>query len=69
MVLINESFNEFMLFNFNHMDDEEAVLNEILWRYYPDKVLLQTEEKMNILPHLVEHSAQRRDYQIATAAW
>ena len=65
--LIIERFNEFILFNFNHMDDEEAVLNEILWRYYKDPVLVQIEERMDILPHLLK-SSKRTEFQIASAA-
>ena len=68
LALISECYNDFMLFNFNHMDDEEAVLNEILWRYYQDKVLMQIEEKMDILPHLVEQGQQRTRLQFAKAA-
>ncbi len=65
---ISESYNEFMLFNFNHFDDEEAVLNEILWRYYPDSVLIEIERKMSLLPHLAEQTVQTTGLQIATAA-
>jgi len=35
------SFNDFVLYNFNHMDNEEPILNEILWRYYDDKFIQQ----------------------------
>jgi hypothetical protein len=68
MGLISESYNEFLLANFNHMDDEEAVLNEILWRYYSDEVLTQIEETMDILPHLVRSKKQKKGFSIATAA-
>lgn len=66
--MINESYTGFMLYNFNHMDDEEAVLNEILWRYYSDEVLKQTEEKTDILPHLVNRSKPAQTFTIANAA-
>lgn len=66
--LISESYNDFMLSNFNHMHDEEAVLNEILWRYYPDNVLKQIEEKMEIIPHLVKQTEHRAGFQMANAA-
>ena len=65
---IIRSYNEFVLFNFNHMDDEEAVLNEILWRYYPDEVLIQIEEKMEILPRLIGQSPQKTEFKVASAA-
>jgi hypothetical protein len=65
--ILNE-YNEFVLVNFNHMDDEEAVVNEILWRYYPDTLLLQLEEKIDILPHLQQQQQQKNRFQIATAA-
>lgn len=68
MSMIRESYNEFILFNFNHMDDEEPVLNEILWRYYPDAVLVRIEEKMDMLPHLAKQRQQTMGFQIATAA-
>lgn len=68
LTLLGQSYNECMLFNFNHMDDEEAVLNEILWRYYPDSILIQIEENMDILPHLVKQTVERTGFQIATAA-
>ncbi|HZI53718.1 MAG TPA: hypothetical protein VFD56_08450, partial [Chitinophagaceae bacterium] len=33
---ISRAFQEFMVFNLEHMSKEESVLNEILWRYYSD---------------------------------
>ena len=33
---ITRAFQEFMVYNLEHMSKEEAVLNEILWRYYSD---------------------------------
>jgi hypothetical protein len=43
---IKSTYNEFMRFNFQHMEDEEEVLNEILWRYYNDNFLLQIVHHM-----------------------
>ncbi|GEO10810.1 hypothetical protein [Segetibacter aerophilus] len=65
---ISKSYNEFMMANFDHMNDEEAVLNEILWRYYRDQVLSQLEEKMHTLPDLIKTQSYERKLQIATAA-
>ncbi|HEX8277697.1 MAG TPA: hypothetical protein VF540_03350 [Segetibacter sp.] len=39
MILINEAFNKFLLSNYHHMDDEEEILNNILWQYYSDDFL------------------------------
>jgi len=47
MKSIKESFTWFMTFNLTHMSDEEEVLNEILWRYYSDPVLLEIEQAIN----------------------
>lgn len=68
MGLINDALNEFVVFNFNHMDDEEPVLNEILWRYYNDRVLTQVEKRLDILPHLAGQSHLSKELEIATAA-
>jgi hypothetical protein len=65
---ISKSYNEFMMANFNHMNDEEAVLNEILWRYYRDQVLSQLEEKMDTLPDFIKPQPYQRKLRIATAA-
>lgn len=67
MKLISESFNEFMLLNYNHMDDEEAVLNEILWRYYNDAVIMQMENEMNVRAASIKHP-QKKAMQMANAA-
>lgn len=48
------AFNDFMIQNYNHMDDEEEVLNEILWRYYPDKTILEAQDKMVFSPAAYE---------------
>lgn len=49
------------------MDDEEAVLNEILWRYYNNTVIMQMETAMNILPVLMKQS-QRKGLEMSNAA-
>jgi hypothetical protein len=67
MELISECFNEFMLLNYNHMDDEEAVLNEILWRYYNDAFIRQMENEMNMMPELLKQS-RKKGVQMANAA-
>lgn len=41
MEQVSKSYNEFVLVNFHHMDDEEPVLNEILWRYYSNSFIKQ----------------------------
>jgi len=45
------SFIEFMIFNLKHMYKEETVLNNILWRYYSDVELLETNKKIvSVIP-------------------
>lgn len=34
---IHRAFIDFMIFNLEHMDKEETVLNKVLWRYYSDE--------------------------------
>jgi len=67
MDLVKIAYQEFMQFNFNHMDDEEEVLNEILWRYYSDDVIKQVEEQLHVKAALIKHGDVGR-YQAATAA-
>ena len=52
-VSLTRSFVEFMIFNLQHMQKEETVLNSILWRYYSDEELLDTNKKIvgSIPPH------------------
>ncbi|MGC4035292.1 MAG: hemerythrin domain-containing protein [Chitinophagaceae bacterium] len=45
-VLLMHSFIEFMVFNLNHMYKEETVLNNILWQYYSDEELVDTNKKI-----------------------
>ncbi|WP_020601312.1 hypothetical protein [Segetibacter koreensis] len=67
MELISENFNEFMLLNYNHMDDEEAVLNEILWRYYNDVFIKQIESEMIAKPG-TKGQRRKKGMQMANAA-
>ena len=39
MIEIDSIYNEFIMANYNHMDEEEEILNEILWQYYSDETL------------------------------
>jgi len=67
--LISGAYNEFMLFNFHHMDDEEEVINEILWRYYKDTYLLEVEAAFKTLhPAVKQQHATAALTQTATAA-
>lgn len=43
---IVSAFQEFMIFNLQHMAKEEAVLNKVLWRYYSDEELLAINQKI-----------------------
>lgn len=57
LAAIRETYQTFMVFNLHHMSDEEEVLNEILWRYYSDNVLVEIEHGMKVLPMLMnKHS-------------
>jgi aspartate-semialdehyde dehydrogenase len=67
MELISEKFNEFMLLNYNHMDDEEAVLNEILWRYYTDAFIIEMENHLTIVTASVKQP-KKKGMQMANAA-
>jgi hemerythrin-like domain-containing protein len=66
--LIKKAYQEFMQFNFIHMDDEEEVLNEILWRYYKDDYIQQLEEQINGTPALIKQHKNVRRYEAANAA-
>src|SRR4051794_2843824 len=59
MELISDTFNEFTILNYEHMDDEEPVLNEILWRYYDDAFIMQMESEMELLPVLMEQAGKK----------
>ena len=43
---INKTFNEFMIFNLEHMAKEETVLNKILWRYYSDEEIRAINQRI-----------------------
>ena len=68
MESISKSFNEFVLNNYNHMDDEEAVLNEILWRYYDDAFIRQIENEIYVQARLVKQHKKTERLQISNAA-
>jgi len=59
-LLLTRSFIEFMIFNLQHMHKEETVLNSILWRYYSDDELLNTNRKIvsSIPPHEANFASQ-----------
>lgn len=40
-VEVEHAFNKFLSICFTHMDEEEEVINEILWRYYSDDTLVE----------------------------
>ena len=58
---IIRAFQEFMVYNLEHMSNEENVLNEILWRYYSD------EEIESIRKRIVR--SQRHDEEVLTTSW
>lgn len=65
--VLKEAYNTFVLFNFHHMDDEEPVLNEILWRYYPDSFMKEITEGINFHSSL-KYEPQREELEMAEAA-
>jgi len=58
---IVRAFQEFMVYNLEHMTNEESVLNEILWRYYSD-------EEIEAISNRIVRS-RRHDEEIVTTAW
>jgi hypothetical protein len=68
MSSLHEAYDDFMMFNYHHMDEEEEVLNEILWRYYNDKVLTNAVEQFNEVPSVLHHYMPVTVLQKATAA-
>jgi len=58
---IVRAFQEFMVYNLEHMTNEEGVLNEILWRYYSD-------EEIEAISKRVMRS-RRDDEAILTTSW
>ena len=43
---INRAFTEFMIFNLQHMNREETILNKVLWRYYSDAELFALNQQI-----------------------
>jgi Hemerythrin HHE cation binding domain len=43
---IHRSFIDFMIFNLEHMANEETVLNKILWRYYSDAEIMDISKRI-----------------------
>ena len=39
-------FSSFMLFNLEHMEKEESVLNKVLWRYYSDQEIIGIQQNI-----------------------
>jgi hemerythrin-like domain-containing protein len=58
---IIRAFQEFMVYNLQHMSNEESVLNEILWRYYSD-------EEIDAISRRISR-ARRDDEAVMTTAW
>ena len=54
--------------NYNHMDDEEAVLNEILWRYYSDQFIMQMENELKTVINGPTKQSKKKALQMANAA-
>ena len=65
---IQDRFHYLVLATYHHMDDEEEVLNEILWRYHNDAFLLQLQKQMQSLPGVVKTYERPRVVQSAFAA-
>lgn len=40
------SFNEFIAFNLYHMNKEEKLLNQVLWKHYDDQEIIQKERTL-----------------------
>ena len=58
---ISKAFQEFMVCNLEHMSKEEAVLNEILWRYYSDAEIESISRRIA--------RARQHDEATVTNAW
>ena len=43
---LTTAYNEFMIFNLQHMQKEETLLNKMLWRYYSDEELTAVSQKI-----------------------
>ncbi len=66
--LVNYHFQQTVLSNFRHMDEEEEVLTEILWRYYSDGTLQSTYRQMQMLPTLAPRKQEPKFIATAHAA-
>ena len=53
--VLYKTFVQFMVFNVQHMANEETMLNKILWRYYSEEEILTIQN--NILANLTPWSA------------
>ncbi len=62
---VSAAFNEFTLFNYHHMDDEEEVLSEFLLRYYKDDTILQIQEEMEMPGTLIKQHESKEVYEVA----
>jgi hypothetical protein len=58
---ISRAFQEFIVFNLEHMTKEETVLNEILWRYYSDAEIEAISNRIT--------RSSRHDEATITTAW
>ena len=58
---IIRGFQEFMVYNLEHMSNEESVLNEILWRYYSDGEIESISKRIVRSRHY--------DEAVITTAW
>lgn len=64
---IVSAFNDFIITNYDHMDDEEPVLNQFLWMYYNDQFLKGIQQKM-VLKIPMVHQPKHELMITATAA-
>lgn len=48
LISISEAFNIFLLDIYNHMDDEEEILNKVLWQFYDDRYLKNLLQNLNL---------------------
>lgn len=39
-------FYDFVAFNFAHMNKEETILNEVIWKYYSDEAILKVNQQI-----------------------
>ncbi|WP_207496532.1 DUF494 family protein [Aridibaculum aurantiacum] len=65
---IQQAFEYFMSVSFQHMDEEEEVLNEILWRYYNDDELMRLGKEQESMVSFLQQYNAPKTLQPATAA-